>query len=54
VSGRQARLPRRVQAELHHRVVIEHIDFPTVEGGKKNYRPFTMSLESDSVFTLEL
>jgi len=37
-----------------HRVVIEHIDFPTVEGGKKNYRPFTMSLESDSVFTLEL
>jgi len=36
------------------RVVIESIDFPEVEGGKKHIRPFSMSIESDSVFTLEI
>ena len=36
------------------RVVIESLDFPEVEGGRINVRPFTMQLESDFVFTLEL
>lgn len=37
-----------------NRVVVESLDFPAVEGGRKNVRPFSMELESDSVFTLEL
>lgn len=36
------------------RVVIESLDFPEVEGGKENVKPFSMQLESDFVFTLEL
>lgn len=36
------------------RVVIETLDFPPVEGGRIHIRPFSMKLESDSVFTLEL
>lgn len=36
------------------RVVIESLDFPEVEGGRINVKPFTMQLESDFVFTLEL
>jgi len=36
------------------RVVIEELDFPEVEAGKKNFRPFSMKLESDSIFTLDL
>jgi hypothetical protein len=36
------------------RVVIESLDFPPVEGGRKHIRPFSMKIESDSVFTLEL
>lgn len=36
------------------RVVIESFDLPEVQGGREHVRPFTMQLESDSVFTLEL
>lgn len=36
------------------RVVIEDFDLPEVEGGRKHIRPFSMKLESDSVFTLEI
>jgi hypothetical protein len=36
------------------RVVIRSIDFPEVEGGRKNFIPFTMRLESDTIFTLEI
>jgi|ERR1035437_6721412 hypothetical protein len=36
------------------RVVIESLEFPEVQGGRKNVRPFVMELESDTVFTLEL
>lgn len=36
------------------RVVITSIDFPEVQGGRKNVRPFVMEMESDTVFTLEL
>jgi hypothetical protein len=36
------------------RVVIEDFDLPEVEGGRKHIRPFSMKLESDSIFTLEL
>lgn len=36
------------------RVVVEDLELPEVSGGKKHVRPFSMKLESDSVFTLEL
>ena len=36
-----------------NRVVLTSFDLPEVEGGRKA-RPFTMTLESDSVFTLEV
>jgi hypothetical protein len=36
------------------RVIIESLDLPEVEGGRKNYQPFSMQLESDNIFTLEL
>jgi hypothetical protein len=36
------------------RVVIENLELPEVEGGRKHIRPFSLTLESDSVFTLEL
>lgn len=39
---------------LDDMVVIKSFDLPAVEGGKKSMRPFTMSLDSDSIFTLEL
>lgn len=35
------------------RVVITAFSMPEVEGGKKHVRPFSLSLESDCVFTLE-
>lgn len=35
-------------------VVITGFDMEAVTGGKEHVRPFTMSLESDCVFTLEL
>ncbi|MFT3750968.1 MAG: DUF6046 domain-containing protein [Agriterribacter sp.] len=37
-----------------NRVVIESLDFPEVEGGRINVKPFNMQLVSDFVFTLEL
>lgn len=36
------------------RVVITGFDLPEVEGGRKYVRPFSMTLESDCVFTLEV
>lgn len=36
------------------RVVIKDLEFPEVQGGRKHARPFSMSLVSDSIFTLEL
>jgi hypothetical protein len=36
------------------RVVITKLDLPEVEGGRKHIRPFSMMLESDSVFTLDV
>jgi len=35
------------------RVVIHDLVFPEVQGGRKHIRPFSMSLESDSIFVLE-
>lgn len=36
------------------RVVIEGLNLPEVEGGKKHIRPFSFSLESDAIFILEI
>lgn len=36
------------------RVVIEDLELPEVQGGRKHIRPFSFKIESDSVFTLEL
>lgn len=36
------------------RVVCEGLELPIVEGGRNHVRPFSMQLESDSVFTLEI
>lgn len=36
------------------RVVIESLELPEVEGGRKHIRPFSMTLTSDSVFTLDV
>jgi|RhiMetdeSRZDD1v2_1073273.scaffolds.fasta_scaffold04435_21 uncharacterized protein DUF6046 len=36
------------------KVVIESLELPEVEGGRKHVRPFNMQLESDSIFTLEV
>lgn len=35
------------------KVVITGFNLPEVEGGKKHVRPFSMTLESDQIFTLE-
>jgi hypothetical protein len=40
--------------DSQQRVVIEDLVIPEVEGGRKHIRPFSMKIESDSVFTLEL
>jgi hypothetical protein len=40
--------------ENESRVVVESFDLPEVEGGRKHVRPFSLSLESDSIFVLEL
>ena len=40
--------------EKDQKVVIESLEFPEVEGGRKHVRPFNMTLESDSIFTLEV
>ena len=36
------------------RVVIESLELPEVEGGSKHIRPFSITLESDSVFSLDV
>jgi hypothetical protein len=36
------------------RVVIEDLKLPAVENGWKHIRPFSMKLESDSIFTLDV
>jgi hypothetical protein len=36
------------------RVVIESLTFPEVVGGRRHIRPFSMKLESDSIFELEI
>lgn len=36
------------------RVVIEDLELPEVQGGRKHIRPFSFKIESDSIFTLEL
>jgi hypothetical protein len=36
------------------RVVISKLDLPEVEGGRKHIRPFSMTLMSDSIFTLDV
>lgn len=36
------------------RVVISKLDLPEVEGGRKHVRPFSMTLMSDSIFTLDV
>jgi hypothetical protein len=35
------------------RVVITALELPEVEGGRNHIRPFSMTLESDSIFTLQ-
>lgn len=44
----------KISQQEQQRVVILDVDMPEVQGGRKHVRPFTMQLESDSVFTLEL
>lgn len=41
-------------AEDMDKVVLEDLDFPEVQGGRTHVRPFTMKMESDSIFTLEV
>lgn len=36
------------------RVLIASLDIPEVEGGRKHVRPFSMTMDSDSIFTLEI
>jgi hypothetical protein len=36
------------------RVVIQNLELPEVEGGKKHIRPFSFKIMSDSIFTLEV
>lgn len=43
-----------LKQDEQRRVVVMDFDLPEVQGGRKHVRPFTMQLESDSVFTLEL
>ena len=37
-----------------NRVIIEKIDFPEMEGKRMHIRPFSMTLESDNIFTLDV
>ena len=38
--------------DMGGQVAIESVDLPEVEGGRKHVRPFVLTMESDSVFTL--
>jgi len=40
--------------EKDTRVVIQNLELPEVEGGRKHIRPFSFQIVSDSIFTLEL
>lgn len=40
--------------ESRNRVVIEGLDLPFVEGGRKHVRPFSFNIVSDTIFELEL
>ena len=41
-------------AREQRRVVVEKMELPPVQGGRKHVKPFVLQLESDSVFKLEL
>lgn len=43
-----------VETNEKRRVVIESLEFPEVEGGRINVKPFSMQLVSDHIFKLEL
>lgn len=43
-----------IEKNEQQRIVIESLEFPEVEGGRINVKPFSMQLVSDFVFTLEL
>lgn len=43
-----------LRPDEQRRVVVYSFDMPEQQGGRENIRPFTMSLKSDTVFTLEL
>lgn len=42
------------EGEEKQKVVIEDMQLPEVEGGRKHVRPFALKLESDNIFTLEV
>ena len=43
-----------LEANEQKRVVIESLEFPEVEGGRINVKPFSMQLVSDHIFKLEV
>lgn len=45
---------RSLPVQEQNRVVMTAFDLPEVEGGRRHVVPFTMSLESDHVFNLEV
>lgn len=44
----------QLKPDEQRRVVVYGFDMPEQQGGRDHIRPFTMSLKSDTVFTLEL
>lgn len=44
----------KLQQDEQRRVIIMDFDLPEVQGGREHVRPFTLTLESDTVFDLEL
>lgn len=45
---------QQLKPDEQRRVVVYNFDMPEQQGGREHIRPFTMSLKSDTVFTLEL
>jgi hypothetical protein len=43
-----------LKPDEQRRVVVYSFDMPEQQGGRENIRPFTMTMKSDTVFTLEL
>lgn len=43
-----------VFTDSEYKVVIKELDLVEVEGGKKNIRPFSFKISTDTIFTLEL